>query len=288
MVDQRVMEHLAARGDVAGKLAAEHCDEILVLTIGAKEVPVQHGQQGVSGHDDGDHHQGQAPDFDVVQQEHDHTQEHHQRQECGCSVKAEGVFGRVGNGQANQLGKFDFGGQRLGHHAGAVAGDNVQQANGFDFNDVRQRQGSSSRHQRDIERKPGVTAQARLVRPAAPQRVLERHDQHHQKEDKGVEPLGLKPSDPKELVTRHAFPKRIPPRNTRCDVQQAHKNQSQPKPKDQLGHKCFLWGFFGRGCLRLVVHKGNNSVWSQWSRRAKYKSPPSDGLSASGRNSYFC
>ena len=103
------------------------------------EVPNKYRGDGISCHSNGDQHQRQAPDLDVVGKEDHHAQEHDGRQPCTGGVDALRIVDRVRNRQAEVFCERSFFSEAFGNEFRTLAGDLIDQTHGFDFHHIGQR-----------------------------------------------------------------------------------------------------------------------------------------------------
>ena len=94
-------------------LAAQNRDEIFVLVFSTEKVPVKDCRKSIGRNQNGNQHQRQSPNLDVVPQERNNCAGDDQNNPTASGVQASGIISRVRFGQTVKLCELDFGLQRL-------------------------------------------------------------------------------------------------------------------------------------------------------------------------------
>ena len=215
--------------DQLARFAAQLGHQVAVDVVRSPEIPDQDRQQRVAGHQNGHHHQRQSPDPDVVDQEHRNRGSDQRKDPHAERVDACGIVDAVGDGQPVEDRELPFLLERPGDEGGALAGQLVDQADRVDLHQVGQRDRDRRDHQHTVHEGAGRASQQVPRGRGAQERMLQRHDRHHDDETGGIQVLVGELANPELADANPLLDQRLESRHRGLGVGHADQHQAEPE-----------------------------------------------------------
>ena len=226
IVDQDVMDVGPPVGQ-RSRLPPQLGHQVFRNVVRPVPVPDQHRNDRVGRDGDGDHDQRQAPDLHVVAKENHHRPADDGEQPYSGRVQALRVLDAVGDRQTVQFGEFPLFREASGDQLRPFAGDLVDQADGFDLDQICQAQRHRHCDERNVHEQTERASDRRPPGPVAPHGMFQRNDGHHQDEDQWIERLVGEFSNPEVFRSCQIKRQIIQPRNTGDRVHKSDDHQDE-------------------------------------------------------------